>query len=192
MVQRAVYDRVRIQGSGFRIQGLGFTVQGVSLCSSFGFRVLWFRASVFSFLLASSSGVLTHHCRLCPSDLCFRVHTTQCAYFRAFTHGCIYPKGPCTQIVYTLAPMYLYREYFKANVYTIQVHGPLGIGTWSLTSVARCRLDHILFRWFRLEDSAVSWHAQRVLGAGREELQELISWFHYHKYRKNYANIGVF
>ena len=29
------------------------------------------------------------------------------------------PKGPCTQIVYTLGPMYLHREYFKANVYTI-------------------------------------------------------------------------
>ena len=34
------------------------------------------------------------------------------------------PKGPCTQIVYTLGPMYPYREYFKANVYTIWVHGP--------------------------------------------------------------------
>ena len=38
----------------------------------------------------------------------------------------IIPKGPCTQIVYTLVPMYLYREYFKAKVYTIWVHGPLG------------------------------------------------------------------
>ena len=28
-------------------------------------------------------------------------------------------KGPCSQIVYTLAPKYLYRDYFKANVYTI-------------------------------------------------------------------------
>ena len=36
------------------------------------------------------------------------------------------PKGPCAHIVYTLAPMYLYRDYFKANVYTIRVHGPLG------------------------------------------------------------------
>ena len=30
-----------------------------------------------------------------------------------------YPKGPCTQLVYTLAPKYLYRDYFKANVYTL-------------------------------------------------------------------------
>ena len=30
-----------------------------------------------------------------------------------------YPKGPCTQIVYTLGPMYPYREYFKAKVYTM-------------------------------------------------------------------------
>ena len=36
------------------------------------------------------------------------------------------PKGPCTQIVYTLAPKYLYRDYFKANVYTNWAHGPLG------------------------------------------------------------------
>ena len=36
------------------------------------------------------------------------------------------PKGPCTQRVYTLAPKYLDRDYFKAKVYTIWVHGPLG------------------------------------------------------------------
>ena len=35
-------------------------------------------------------------------------------------------KGPCTQIVFTLGPMYLYREYFQANVYTIWVHGLIG------------------------------------------------------------------
>ena len=29
----------------------------------------------------------------------------------------LYPKGPGTQIVYTLVPKYLYREYFKAKVY---------------------------------------------------------------------------
>ena len=34
--------------------------------------------------------------------------------------------GPQTQLVYTLGPMSLYREYFKAKVYTIWVHGPLG------------------------------------------------------------------
>ena len=34
-------------------------------------------------------------------------------------------KGPCTQIVYTLAPKYPYRDYFKAKVYTI-------LGTWTL------------------------------------------------------------
>ena len=39
----------------------------------------------------------------------------------------MFPKGSCTQIVYTLGPMYLYREYFKAKVYTIWVHGPLGL-----------------------------------------------------------------
>ena len=38
------------------------------------------------------------------------------------------PKGLCTQIVYTLAPTYLYRDYIKAKVYTIWVHGPLGCG----------------------------------------------------------------
>ena len=34
-------------------------------------------------------------------------------------------QGPCTQIVYTLAPKYLYKGYFKAKVYTIWVPGPL-------------------------------------------------------------------
>ena len=40
-------------------------------------------------------------------------------------HGLVLqiPKGPCTQIVYTLAPKYLYRDYFKAKVYAIWVHG---------------------------------------------------------------------
>ena len=26
----------------------------------------------------------------------------------------LFPKDPCTQMVYTLAPEYLYRDYFKA------------------------------------------------------------------------------
>ena len=34
-------------------------------------------------------------------------------------------KGPCTQIVCTLGAMYLCREYFKAKVYIIWVHGPI-------------------------------------------------------------------
>ena len=34
------------------------------------------------------------------------------------------PKGPCSQIVYNLGPMYLYRDYFKAKVYLF--------GTWIL------------------------------------------------------------
>ena len=38
-----------------------------------------------------------------------------------------YSKGPCAQIVYTLAPKYLSREYFKAKVYAIWAHGPLGL-----------------------------------------------------------------
>ena len=33
--------------------------------------------------------------------------------------GLGFPKGPCTHIVYTLAPKYLYRDYIKDNVYTI-------------------------------------------------------------------------
>ena len=36
-----------------------------------------------------------------------------------------YPKGSCTQIVYTLAPKCLYRDDFGAKVSTIGVHGPL-------------------------------------------------------------------
>ena len=36
-----------------------------------------------------------------------------------------FPKGSCTQIAYTLAPKYPYRDYIKAKVYTICAHGPL-------------------------------------------------------------------
>ena len=38
------------------------------------------------------------------------------------------PKGPCRQILklYTLAPKYLSRDYFKAKVCTICIHGRLG------------------------------------------------------------------
>ena len=36
------------------------------------------------------------------------------------------PKGLCAQIVDTLASKYLYRDYIKAKVYTIWVHGPSG------------------------------------------------------------------
>ena len=38
-----------------------------------------------------------------------------------------YPKGPCKQIVDTLAPKYPNRDYFKAKVYTIWAHGHLGL-----------------------------------------------------------------
>ena len=38
-------------------------------------------------------------------------------------------KGPCTQIVYTLALKYLYRDYTEAKVYDIWVHGPSGFRT---------------------------------------------------------------
>ena len=41
-------------------------------------------------------------------------------------------KGLCTRIVYTLTPKYLHRDYFKANVYTVWTHGPLG--EWRLES----------------------------------------------------------
>ena len=44
----------------------------------------------------------------------------------------LFPEGPCTQIVYTLAPMYLYREHFKAEAYAVWVQGPLGLGNWEL------------------------------------------------------------
>ena len=37
------------------------------------------------------------------------------------------PGSICTQIVYTLGLVYLYREYFKAKVYTVWVI------TWTLT-----------------------------------------------------------
>ena len=35
-------------------------------------------------------------------------------------------ESPVTQRVYTLGPMYLYRDYFKVKVYAVWVYGPLG------------------------------------------------------------------
>ena len=56
-------------------------------------------------------------------------------------HG-TYPKDPCTQIVYTLALKYLYRDYIKAKVYTIWVHGPLGLMTRVINTVTRLTSTH--------------------------------------------------
>ena len=38
-----------------------------------------------------------------------------------------YPRGPCTQIVYTSAPIHPNSNFFKAKVYTSWAHGPLGL-----------------------------------------------------------------
>ena len=48
-------------------------------------------------------------------------------YIRPYLRTDLHPKGPCTEIVDTLPPKYLYRDYFNAKVYTIWVHGPLGL-----------------------------------------------------------------
>ena len=40
-------------------------------------------------------------------------------FFLLLIFGCHNPKGPCIQIAYTLAPMYLYREYLKTKVYAV-------------------------------------------------------------------------
>ena len=48
-----------------------------------------------------------------------------------FLYRGIGPKDPCTQIVYTLAPKYQCRDYFKAYVYTVWVHGSFG---WVLSN----------------------------------------------------------
>ena len=53
--------------------------------------------------------------------------TTPCASVdsNCYLRDCTNPWGPCTQILYTLARKYLYRDYIKAMVYAIWVHGPL-------------------------------------------------------------------
>ena len=54
--------------------------------------------------------------------------------------------GPCAQIVNTLAPRYVYREYIKAKVYTglSWVHGPLG-SEISISTITRKLYIHQLF-----------------------------------------------
>ena len=41
------------------------------------------------------------------------------------TTSLLFPKGPCTQIVYTLALKYSYRDYIKAKIYSVWAHGSL-------------------------------------------------------------------
>ena len=43
------------------------------------------------------------------------------------------PKGPCTQIVDTLAVMWSLHRYFSANAYTTWLHGPLGLLCWRVS-----------------------------------------------------------
>ena len=38
-----------------------------------------------------------------------------------------YPMGPCTPLAYTLAPKYLHRDYFKAEVYTFWENEAFGV-----------------------------------------------------------------
>ena len=44
-------------------------------------------------------------------------------------------RVPCTQIAYTLAPKDLYRDYFKAKVYTT-------MGTWTLRGKGSVAISH--------------------------------------------------
>ena len=44
------------------------------------------------------------------------------------------PKGPCTHIVHTLAPKYLYSDYFKEKVIYY-------LGTWTLRALRVLRRD---------------------------------------------------
>ena len=45
---------------------------------------------------------------------------------RVYSHN-YFPKGPCTHIVYTWALKGFPYSSFRGQVYTIEVHGPLGL-----------------------------------------------------------------
>ena len=90
---------VRVLGLGFQglgFQGLGFRVSGLGLKR---FRV-------------NSTGLDG-----------FRFH--EGVGITVVVAGLLrpFPKGPCTQTVYTLAPKYLYRDYLKAKVQSIYCLG---------------------------------------------------------------------
>ena len=55
-------------------------------------------------------------------------------------------KGPCTQIVDTLAPKYLYGEYFKGKVYTIWVHTVKSRKASFYLGQSECRRSYALAR----------------------------------------------
>ena len=79
--------------------------------------------------VAHLRGLLSMPCHLnpTPSYLFCRFPDGSKPSFRIIcAHILPNPTGPCTQTVYTLAPKYLHRGYFKVKVYTIWVHGPFG------------------------------------------------------------------
>ena len=60
--------------------------------------------------------------------------------FRITNHTLCSPtKGPCAQIVYPLAPVYLNRDDFKAKVYTIWLSGfrVFGLGILGFRALVR-------------------------------------------------------
>ena len=98
------------KGLGFRVWGLGFRRDLGLGFKGFELPRLFRDLRTPEDLAASGFADFGLPCEVSKS---FRV-----AYM-------LYPTGPCTQIVYTVAPKYLYRDCFKSKVYTIWVHGPL-------------------------------------------------------------------
>ena len=71
----------------------------------------WIQIGGFGFMVLVHGVHSTGHCIMPPQGTSYVVP---------------FPKGPCTQIVYTLVLKYSLYRYIGPKVYTIWVHGPLG------------------------------------------------------------------
>ena len=91
-------------------------------------QVLWSRWPHDSFIMTSILATCQHGKSCGPDGISYAVlevaMQTDLHRHLVPPKG-IFPKGPCTQLVYTLALKYLTRDYVKAKVYTNWAHGPL-------------------------------------------------------------------
>ena len=109
---------------GFRVQGLGwcrtFVLNLGCRCEGFGVVAVGLALPAF-YDIAKVSAVNYQYYLGNLSEVSMWPRGLEIGIYLQF------PKGPCTQIVYTLALKYSLYRYTGPQVYTVWVHGPLGI-----------------------------------------------------------------
>ena len=83
------------------------------------------------FFLPSHLGNMVHEFSRTTKPYALMIRKSDAPQIRSIIYACLKPdsltnpEAPCANIVYTLTPKYLYGDPFKAEVYTIWVHGAL-------------------------------------------------------------------